>query len=79
MPSRQKKRKKRKPTQSLPEHDQSYKKLFSHFQMIKDLLLGFVSEPWVAKLDFATLETVKDSFVSDDLRERYDDIIWRVR
>jgi hypothetical protein len=79
MPSRKKTRKKRKQTKPIPEHDKSYKKLFSHPQMIQDLLQGFVSEPWVAQLDFSTLETMKDSFVSDDWRERHDDIIWRVR
>ena len=68
-----------KPKREVPEHDKSYKKLFSHPQMIQDLLQGFVAEPWVEQVDFSTLETVKDSFVSDDWRERHDDIIWRVR
>jgi hypothetical protein len=77
MPGSRKKQKKRR--QDIPEHDKSYKKIFSHPQIIQDLLEGFVSEPWVAELDFATLETVKDSFVSDDFRERHDDIIWRIR
>ncbi|MCP4700289.1 MAG: Rpn family recombination-promoting nuclease/putative transposase, partial [Gammaproteobacteria bacterium] len=40
---------------------------------------GFVHESWVKELDFSTLETFKDSFVSDDFRSRHDDIIWRVR
>ncbi len=61
------------------EHDKGYKRLFSHPKMVKDLLRGFVHEEWVRDLDFATLETFKDSFVSDDLRSRHDDIIWRVR
>ena len=30
-------------------------------------------------MDLSTLETVSSSFISDDLREREDDIIWRVR
>ena len=60
-------------------HDRSYKLLFSNPQMVKDLLKGFVHEDWVNEVDFTTLETVKDKFVSDDLREREDDIIWRVR
>ena len=29
--------------------------------------------------DFSTLERVSGSYVSDDLREREDDVIWRVR
>jgi predicted transposase YdaD len=62
----------------MAEHDQSYKKLFSHRQMVIDLL-RFIDEPWVKLLDFDSLETVNSSFVSDTLRERHDDIIWRIR
>ena len=47
--------------------------------MVADLLKGFVHEAWMAELDFTTLEKVSGSFVSDDLRDREDDIIWRVR
>ena len=61
------------------EYDQSYKRLFSHPKMVEDLLKGFVHEDWVKELDFTTLEVFKDSFVSDNLLERHDDIIWRVR
>ncbi|MCP4700254.1 MAG: Rpn family recombination-promoting nuclease/putative transposase, partial [Gammaproteobacteria bacterium] len=61
------------------EHDKGYKRLFSHPKIVKDLLRGFVHEEWVRDLDFATLENFKDSLVSDDLRSRHDDIIWRVR
>ena len=41
-------------------------------------VIGYVNEPWVEQLDLSTLETTKDSYVSDDLRDREDDIIWRV-
>ncbi|MEE9355846.1 MAG: hypothetical protein V3U75_09695 [Methylococcaceae bacterium] len=37
-------------------HDHSYKLLFSEPEMVVDLLQGFVQEPWVGELDFATLE-----------------------
>jgi hypothetical protein len=60
-------------------HDPSYKLLFSHPQMVRDLLVGFIAEPWVAELDFATLEQVSGSYVADDLRDREDDLLWRVR
>ncbi|MCI5146516.1 MAG: transposase, partial [Candidatus Electrothrix sp. AR3] len=60
-------------------HDNSYKMLFSHARMIEDLLCGFVKEDWVEKLDFSTLEKVSGSHVSDDLRDREDDVIWRVK
>jgi predicted transposase/invertase (TIGR01784 family) len=63
----------------MPEHDPSYKRLFSHPRMVEDLLRGFVAEEWVEQIDFNTLETVKDSFISDDLKARHDDIIWKAR
>ena len=61
------------------DHDHSYKLLFSHAEMVADLLRGFVREDWVEQLDFSTLERANGSYVSEDLREREDDIIWRVR
>ena len=61
------------------EHNHAYKLLFSHPQMVADLLRGFVREAWVEQLDFTTLEPVSGHYVSDDLREREDDCIWRVR
>ncbi len=63
----------------MAQHDNGYKNLFSHPEMVRDLLTGFVHEPWVAELDFATLEKVSGSYVSDDLRDREDDVVWRVR
>ena len=32
-------------------HDHSYKLLFSHPEMVADLLRGYVREPWVEQLD----------------------------
>ncbi len=61
------------------EHDGGYKLLFSHPKMVADLLIGFVREDWITELDFSTLEKVSGGYVSDDLRAREDDVIWRVR
>ena len=61
------------------DHDQSYKLLFSHAEMVADLLRGFVREDWVQQIDFDSLEKVSGTYVADDLREREDDVIWRVR
>ncbi len=63
----------------MADHDHSYKHLFSHPELVRDLLLGFIKEKWVEKLDLNTLEKVNGNYISDDLREREDDIIWRVR
>jgi predicted transposase YdaD len=63
----------------MAEHDSSYKLLFSHSEMVADLIRGFVREDWVEELDFSTLERVSETSVSHDLREREDDLIWRLR
>ena len=61
------------------KHDHSYKLLFSHPRMVADLLKGFVKESWVERVDFSTLERCNGSYVSDDLREREDDMVWRMK
>ena len=58
-------------------HDPAYKQLFSYPRMVEDLLRGFVHAPWVRELDFSTLERIPTSYVTDDLRERLSDVIWR--
>lgn len=63
----------------MADHDHSYKLLFSHAPMVRDLLIGFVREDWLEQLDFDSLEKVSGTYVSDDLRERADDVVWRVR
>ncbi|MGH8559343.1 MAG: hypothetical protein ACRESZ_18230 [Methylococcales bacterium] len=47
--------------------------------MVRDLLTGFVHEEWVSQCDFDSLEKVGGSYISDDLRDREDDAIWRIR
>lgn len=59
--------------------DTGYKLLFSHPEMIRDLLTGFVPGDWIADADFSTLERDSASFVSDTGKQRHDDMIWRVR
>ena len=47
--------------------------------LVADLLTGFVGEDWVHAVDLDTLDKCNGSYVSDDLRDRQDDIVWRVR
>lgn len=60
-------------------HDHSYKLLFSYPEMIADLLRGYVRQPWVEQLDFSSLERADGHYVTADLREREDDLIWRIK
>ena len=64
---------------AMTDFDHIYKLLFSRKEMVADLLTGFVREDWMARLDLSTLEKLNGSCVSDDLRERHDDIVRRVR
>jgi len=59
------------------DHDGSYRLLFSHPQMIEDLLSGFVREDWIAQLDLRSLEKCGEVQISDRLERREDDLIWR--
>ena len=62
-----------------PPHDHAYQNMFSHAQMVRDLLCGFVPEAWVSELDFSSLEKISGRHLSDDLRGRESDVIWRLR
>ncbi|MEJ0036046.1 MAG: Rpn family recombination-promoting nuclease/putative transposase [Gammaproteobacteria bacterium] len=64
---------------AMVDHDHSYKLLFSHPEMVRDLLEGFVCGEWIARLDLGTLERVSGAYVDDDLRARASDIVWRAR
>jgi hypothetical protein len=63
----------------LAEHDGGYKLLFSHPRMVGDLLRGFIRQDWVDRLDFTSLERVSGSFVSEKLRARHADTVWKLR
>ncbi len=64
----------------MPDHDHSYKLLFSQPEMVAHLLSHLARrEKWIADLDLATLQPVPAHRLSDDLRERENDIVWRVR
>ena len=63
----------------MADHDNGYKRLFSHPEMVADLLRGFVREEWVRDLDFSTLERVSGTYVTPGLQGRESDVVWRVR
>ena len=61
------------------EYDSSYKYLFANPELVRDLIIGFVPDEWLHSFDYTTLERVNASFVTDDLKQRHDDIIWKVK
>ena len=60
-------------------HDTGYKLLFAHPEMVRDLITGFIPGEWVEEADFSTLERVNASYVSENEKERHDDMVWRLR
>ena len=60
-------------------NDAAGKLLFSHPRMVEDLLRGFAARGWSDTLDLTTLEKLPAEFVSEDLRQRRGDTVWRVR
>ena len=61
------------------EHDSGYRYLFSAPEMVRDLILGFVPDEWLHSLDYSTLERVDGIYITEDFRNRADDIVWRVK
>jgi hypothetical protein len=61
------------------DDDVSYKLLFSVPEVVRDLILGFIPDEWLHGLDYTTLEPYPGSYVTDDLRHRADDVVWRVK
>ena len=59
--------------------DPAYKRLFSRPGMVRDLLEGFAARGWSGELDFATLTPLPADYVSEDLRRRHGDLVWKVR
>jgi hypothetical protein len=55
-------------------HDAGYKKLFSSPELVRDLVLGFIPDPWLQSLNFDTLEKVPGEYVSDDDQQRRNDV-----
>ena len=60
-------------------HDTGYKLLFSHPEMVRDLLTGYMPGAWLSQADFSTLERVNASYVSENERQRHDDMVWRLK
>ncbi len=64
---------------SKANQDASYKALFAAPQMMRDLICGFVRDPWLHTLRFETLSAVCSEYISEQLRQRFSDMVWRVK
>jgi len=60
-------------------HDTGYKLLFSHPEMVRDLLIGYMPGEWLKEADFTSLNRVNASYVSEKEHQRHDDMVWRLK
>ena len=64
-------------------HDRSRRLIFQHPRAVRDLVGGFVDEPWVDDLDFGTLMRVPSDSLSamlpGEFEDRSNDVLWKVR
>ena len=50
----------------MQQHDTLYHRLFSHPEMVTQLLREFVAEPWIADLDLKSMQRVSAKFHAPD-------------
>jgi hypothetical protein len=60
-------------------YDSCYKLLFSAPQLVRELITGFMPVDWLHSLDYDTLEKVPSNYVGDNLRQRTNDVVWRIQ
>ena len=59
-------------------HDSSYKRLFSHVEVVESCVSGFLPRWLVKELDFSTLQALPTVHVDHRHRERRNDLLWRI-
>ncbi len=60
-------------------HDRFFKELFSQLDTAVDFIRHYLPEHLVAAIDLTTLEIVKESFVDEELRQYFSDLLLRVK
>jgi predicted transposase/invertase (TIGR01784 family) len=59
-------------------HDKWYTRIFSDPQIVKDLLISFVHEDFVKKLDFSSLKKLNTKFIPVSEKSRHADVVYEV-
>ncbi|MGE4503558.1 MAG: Rpn family recombination-promoting nuclease/putative transposase [Thiomicrospira sp.] len=66
-------------TGSSHHHDRGYKYLFSHKELVQELLEHFLPVEFHQMMDFDTLRKDSESFITEAFKDRADDVIWSVQ
>lgn len=59
-------------------HDRYFREIFSDPVIVQDLLRNYLPSATVEALDLATLTLQKDSFIDEELRQHYTDLLYAV-
>ncbi|MCK9507692.1 MAG: Rpn family recombination-promoting nuclease/putative transposase [Pigmentiphaga sp.] len=60
------------------QHDESYRLLFSNPTLVRSLFEGILDTPWLGELDWSRLEPFPTNYISDALKQRQGDLVWRL-
>lgn len=63
---------------SYRQHDVAYRDLFTHPELVEDLLTHFVGEAWVKDLRFETLRRESEISVAREVGTKVKDVVWSV-
>lgn len=59
--------------------DASAKLMLSFTIVLKDLLRGFVNEPWLEHVDLSSVEPLNTEYTNDKYVRRLNDMVWKLR
>jgi hypothetical protein len=59
-------------------HDACYRRLFSDPRLLRDLIACVIQDAWIEAFDWAGLQPLPAQYISDDLRRRCGDAVWRI-
>jgi len=59
-------------------HDKFFKETFSNIEIAKDFLNNYLSENIMKVIDLDTLKPEKDSFINEELKETFSDMLYSV-
>ncbi len=59
--------------------DYGYKDLFSHREIVHDLMNHFFNEKWFRGIEMTSLEKVNSHYISGKYQQRESDIVWKMK
>ncbi len=60
-------------------HDTGYRLLLSYWEIVQQLVEGYVDEDWAKKLDFENSERMDGTFILKDFQKKETDVLYKVK